>query len=473
MRKALLAVHTAGHFTELVRVARLLRRSGRYVPTFLFARSYQGIQRDTGICREEAISYIEDRLRAGGEGDPVPVTAPVPHTGPSGARRWLRGVWSRPPFLLALPRALVRQGQELRLARRIMAREQPSLLVLAEDNAGYETAVLIRAAHERRTPAVVVPFTVANALEPAEWHFRDPAHHVEGWGNRLTGLLFARWVHAHRGRRLLRLPGAQVIAKECWGLAPPIPWQMNSGRADAIAVESPFMEAYYRREGLPPDQLVVTGALADDELAESVRDAPARRDALCAELGLPPDRRIVLCALPPDQFALCGSQADLPDYATLLRVWMETLSALPDCAVVVRLHPRMHVDAFRHIEAWGVKISQRDTATLVPLCDLFVASVSATIRWAIACGKPVLNYDVYRLGWTDFADAPGVLRVEDRAAFVATADRLARDRAFYDEVRARQASDAARWGRLDGLAGRRMLECFERTKHTDVVEARA
>ncbi len=38
----------------------------------------------------------------------------------------------------------------------------------------------------------------------------------------------------------------------------------------------------------------------------------------------------------------------------------------------------------------------RTRLSLVPLCSLYVASVSATIRWAIACGKPVVNYDVYR-----------------------------------------------------------------------------
>jgi hypothetical protein len=442
-----------------------MRQSGRYNPVFLFARAYEGMRRDQAVCQSEAIRFVSDRLRAGGEGEAGGLSrgaeAAPPHAAPSAFRRVLRAWWLNPPFVLGVARALVRQGQELALARRIVAREQPDLLVLAEDNVGYETAVLIRAVHERNVPAVVIPFTVSNALEPAEWHFRDPAHHVEGWSSRLVAALYPRWVYEHRGRRMLRLPAAQVIAKQWWGLAPPIPWQMNSGSADAIAVESPFMEAYYRREGLPAGPLVVTGTLADDELAAVRREAVARREALCAELDLPRDRRLVLCAIPPDQFALCASQADLPDYQTLLRVWVDTLTDLPGCTVVVRLHPRMAFEAFRHIEAWGVRISQRDTASLVPLCDLFVASVSATIRWAIACGKPVLNYDVYRLGWTDFQDAPGVLRVETRADFAATARRLADDPSFYDEVRRRQEGDAPRWGRLDGQARRRILDCLD------------
>jgi glycosyltransferase involved in cell wall biosynthesis len=236
---------------------------------------------------------------------------------------------------------------------------------------------------------------------------------------------------------------------------------MNSGSADALTVESAFMEAYYRREGLPPPRLVVTGAISDDTLAEHLQDAPARRAALCAELGLPADRRLILCALPDDRLSLRASQAEFADYPALVQFVVQTLAATPGCNVVVRLHPRASYEAHRYIEQWGVRISRRDTAALVPLCDIYVASVSATIRWAIACGKPVVNYDVYRLRLTDYADAPAVIRVEDHAEFAATLHRLAADDAFYAEMRRRQQTDAPRWGQLDGQAGLRILKCLD------------
>jgi hypothetical protein len=366
------------------------------------------------------------------------------------------------PFPFTVIRAIGRQGQQLFLARRIVARERPDVVILAEDTVGYETAALIKAAHELGIPSVIVPFTVANALEPAEMFLNHPAHSLERWSNRIVGRLYPTWVYEYRGRRLLRMPGPQVVAKERWGLAPPLPWQMNSGAADVLTVESPFMEAYYRREGLPPPRLEVTGAISDDTLAEHLQDAAVRRAALCAELGLPPDRRLILCALPDDRFSLRGSQTDFADYSALVQFVIQSLAAAPGCAVIVRLHPRASYEAHRYIEQWGVRISQRDTATLVPLCDVYVASVSATIRWAIACGKPVLNYDVYRLRLTDYADAPGVIRVEDRDAFAETLLRLASDEAFFAEVQARQQADAARWGQLDGHAGARILECVDR-----------
>jgi hypothetical protein len=55
--------------------------------------------------------------------------------------------------------------------------------------------------------------------------------------------------------------------------------------------------------------------------------------------------------------------------------------------------PKPDVDMLRSL---GAEISTSHTATLVPQSDLFVASVSSTIRWALAMGKPVLNYEVFR-----------------------------------------------------------------------------
>ena len=69
----------------------------------------------------------------------------------------------------------------------------------------------------------------------------------------------------------------------------------------------------------------------------------------------------------------------------------------------------------------------------------------------------MINYDLYRLRFTDYADAPGVIAVEDRAAFAAASHRLIDDPTFFADVQARQQADASRWGRLDGQSGARLL----------------
>lgn len=460
MKRALLAVYTDGHFTELSRLARRLATSGAWQPLVYFARLYPQKARDLGTCQTEGWPHLD---HAGSppadEASPDP-PAPRPSAA-ARARGLLRRALVSLPFPFTAVRAVARQGQQLQRARRVIAEHQPRVIVVAEDTVGYETAALIRAGHERGVPSVIVPFTVANALEPAEAYYRDPAFDADRGANRLAARLYPRWVYHHRARRLLRLPGPQLLAKEWWDLAPPLPWIMNSGSADALAAESPFMEAYYRREGLPPPRLVVTGTLADDVLAGHLQQAAGRRAALCAEFGLPGNRPLLVSALPPDQFGISGVQSEFADYGEMAEFWVRTLASLDGWNVVIRLHPRMDATAYRYLEQWGPRLCQWDTAALVPLCDLYVACVSATIRWAVACGKPVVNYDLYRLRWTDYADAPGVLRVEDKGEFVALVGRLAADRTFYESVLASQRADAPRWGNLDGQAAARLLELMD------------
>jgi hypothetical protein len=129
--------------------------------------------------------------------------------------------------------------------------------------------------------------------------------------------------------------------------------------------------------------------------------------------------------------------------------------------VVLRPHPRLTDEEIGHLENFGVKVSRWDTATLVPLCDLFVASVSATIRWAIACGKPVVNYDVYQMHYEDYKNVDGVLTVFSKKDFSQSITRLTSDAAYYQQVSKLQKKEMSKWGRLDGKSSERMLKLFD------------
>jgi glycosyltransferase involved in cell wall biosynthesis len=97
------------------------------------------------------------------------------------------------------------------------------------------------------------------------------------------------------------------------------------------------------------------------------------------------------------------------------------------------------------------------TEQLVPLADVYVASISATIRWALALGIPVINYDCYRYRYDDYQDAAGMLLVEDQHAFAAALQRIATDADYRQALGARQAGDRANWGCIDSQFAVRFL----------------
>lgn len=456
MRRALLVPFLSTHFIELQRVARLLKESGRWEPVFHFPRPYPELAANTEACTRAGWTWTaaEGAIGAGvSSARTTPPSLPL-------WRRTFRGLPAplRAPLLSLGQYALRRRAFQRigRIARELLAGK--TLLILAEDNLDYLTAGFIRAGHDAGIASVIVPFTVANQLESAEAYAQSEAHRVGFLGRR-----FARrhpqWVYVHHGRELLRLPVAEALATEHLGLAPPHPWMLNSGHADAIAVESDAMLAHYRACGFGDSQLVLTGALYDDVLAATAREAAAVR----RELGLD-DRPILLCALPPDQTDVrTPEQCAFQSYEEISRHWISTLSAAKAFQVVVSLHPRTRAETMIFIETLGATIVRGDIARLIPLASLYVASVSATIRLAIASAIPVVNYDVYRYRYTDFAAVPGVVTMEDRAAFEETIRSLTSEGGTaLLALAAAQRSSSSRWGRLDGGAGGRMLDLFER-----------
>ena len=482
MRRALFFVYLDTHFVELSRLALLLRDAGGWECVFQFAYRYPARARDLALCERWGFRSIDgtgDPIEPALEQQPQPTASPGPPRLPRLAR--LRRLLREPgrtrvraifaaflsqlrraspgEFLqsLAFPRVSVflatYQGYQEQ-ARSVMARLRPDVLILPEDNVAYPTGALIRAAKARDVPSLIVPYTIANAEEIAEAYWDNPDYSLSRWRNRLVSRLYPRWIHEHKGRKLLPLPPDQILVIERLGLAPPQPWVINSGSADCLAVENPFMLRYYLAAGLPRDTMVVTGALADDVLFHSL-DRPTGGPE-------PPSRRpVLLCALPPDQYRSRRRTAEFDSYETLVRAWATELIEARGFEVVVRLHPRTLKEDLPYLESeYGLRVATDDTAALVAGCDVFLASVSATIRMAIAAGKPVINYDCYRYRYSDFVDVPGVVNVEDRGAFRAALTRLADGRSR-EKLAARQREFAAREFPLDGRSGTRLLAVIE------------
>ena len=446
-RRALLISYEPSHFVELSRVARLLAASGTWEPVLYFAKRHADTPSRIATCRAEGWTVYGEAAGEGGD-----TAAPKPSLlrfVPAPIKRLGDGPWRYRAYRNVLRAAFAH-------ATTVLAETQAALVVLPEDNLEHLTSVMVKAAAARGVPTVIVPFTVANHLEPAEAYLGNPAYVLGAFGRALFAA-YPQWVIQHRGSWLVRMTVPEALSIQHMGFAPPQPWILNSGYADAIAVESEAMLAHYRACKLPADQLVVTGALYDDILAAAARDV----DRTKRELGLD-ERPVVLCALPPDQIATRPpGVVEFATHAELARAWIETLCARRDMQVVVNLHPRTPAEGMQFLESLGARIARVDVARLIPTCDVYVASASATIRMAIACGKPVINYDVYRYGYTDYDGVPSVYTMTALDAFRAAVTQLA-DPAARAAATAQQRAVMRRWGNLDGHAGERMLALFDR-----------
>ncbi len=494
-RRAVLWVCIDTHFREMIRLARMLRREGRHEPYILFAEDYPLIDADFATCRRERFEFNHFRRPVGG-GVPPEDAAPSPtprsperrlRTGIGAAKRVFGAVRSRLRETLSkisacrlvfdavsVVRVLARQ---FALARDCLAEIRAEVLILPEDNVEYSTAAFIRAAHELRMPAIVIPYSLCNSQEPAEAYYNHPAYQASRPLNRLVCRFFPQWKLTYRDRNLVRMPAAWILAREYLKLGPPNPWLWNSGDADCYVVDSRAAYRYYFECGQPAERTHVLGTLRQDNLAECRRAANFERQRLLVEQNLPPRDLLVVCAFPPYQAPMPKPGCEFSNYRELCDAWLSELAAVRDQAnVLVVPHPRMSAEEVSMLEGRGVAVVTEDIVRCLAVADIYVASVSATIATANACGIPVVNYDVYGFDYDDYKQVPGVLAVRNRAEFRERLKKLTGDAAYLAEIRRAQQAIAAEWGVLDGGAGRRLCRLMEElvaVRRPDAVENRS
>lgn len=476
-KRVLLVIHTVTFFNELLRVAKSLRSSSTYEPCFLFPHFYTGMEKHVDTCLAEEFICIGTK----GELLQKNTTASLRTFFPeSSFKQGLKKLLQRLHLLQVLSWVLKFKDVNNRsyniflfeivyLRRRVrviaswLAQYRVSLVVLGGDVVHYDTACFVRAAHNNKISAVLVPCTMSNALEMAESYYPMRDYWLTHGYNRWFGKFFPQWVYEHKGRKLLRLPAPRALALEILRLAPPKPWINLSGFADAIATESEAMVTYYTREGIPRDQLTLIGTIADDVLADILVRVHDRRLALYEKLHLNLEKPLVVSALPPDQLYMVGGrpECEFRSYHDLVTFWIESLAQITNYNVVVNLHPALSYEKLKQYERGGVTIVSENVTALIPLCDIFVASVSTIIRWAIACCKPVINYDVYRFRYNDYLNLPGVRIMEQSSAFRQELHRVTTDSKYRKTLVEGQQRHAKYWGNLDGGAGKRMLKLFD------------
>lgn len=361
---------------------------------------------------------------------------------------------------VGITRHLFQRRVHLHEAAKLIDQARPQVIVVMEDNAEGLTGVMTFAARRAGIPFIVLPDYIPNPIEPATYYRDSRAHQVHTLLDWLVATAYPKWVYAHNGRTMIRLPATMILAYHLLRCDPPAPWILNSGYASAIALDSPAMWTHYRSLGFRQSKLRVIGTAQDDRLHDRFCQREGLRATLMADLDLPADRPIVLCAFPPDQYASSDVTAfEYPSYAALVDAWFAELAAISDKAnVIVRPHPRTAPGRLEQACPPGVRVIWTPTEDLIPICDLYVASVSTTIRWALGLGLPVLNYDCYRYGYGDFAAAKGVLECTDRSAFSANLRVLADGS---DELGAKARSDREAWGQVDGKYARRLRHLLE------------
>lgn len=454
MKKLMLIAHVDSYFATFLELAVNLKKSQDFTSIILFPRLYPNLQKHINLCAEKDISCIV-----------LPNLASVDHRrGLLGdlnlllqrvcrvLMSWLPGA----PYLIYL----MLSGSSMRNIRELLKKQSPDVIILGGDIVGHDMATYIKQARNLKIRSMILPSWMASAREPAENCLYDPRHSLSRPLNKLFCKFYPRWKFHHKGRDLIRLPAQEALVLETLGLAPPLPWVLHSGNADKVGVESDAAFEYGIREGLDSHRLVVVGSCTHDVLHSRLVKRAEYRQSLCMEYGLDPLRPIVVCALPPDMLYGKGGrpECDFTNYTSLIKEFLVPIGKKVGSRFIVSLHPSAAASKLKFIEEYGAVIVESPIAELIPLADVYVASISATIQWAVACGIPVINYDVYRYRYTDYDGLKEVLTVETYASYLDALDSLIQIQDTPANYPLEQSAVARHWGVLDGKATQRITE---------------
>ncbi|MBU6234695.1 MAG: hypothetical protein KGQ41_02530 [Alphaproteobacteria bacterium] len=327
--------------------------------------------------------------------------------------------------------------------------KRPAILILAEANVQFSTEAFIKIFHSYGIKSVITPYTFCKPDEPANYYMDNPLFQAR-WYHRRK--LPNKWFHTYRGHDLVRMPYLMATMCEERGYSPPQPWVLESSTADAIQVESAAMKRHYVSQNIPDSQIKVVGDVTHDLIAYTLHNRASERARYEREHGVTiGSKKVILFAVFPDLFNYnAEAKDDFDSYDEALTRLVDTMSGCNDWITILSIHPRYDASIYKKYERGNVKILKWMTAEAIGICDLYIASISATIRWAIAAGVPVINYDLYKLDYADYCDVPAVLTAHTWPEFRTIFEKATTDEGYLRTLQQSQRASAPDWGALDG-----------------------
>lgn len=343
-----------------------------------------------------------------------------------------------------------------------MLNKHPSIraVVTADDRSlGFEFGV-VHAARKRGIPSVTVPFALSDP--GGDWlrrREREEFSVIAGnrWTRRLKQKLASTYpanVRAQEGVQLMFLTSGQVLGLQYLGAPFPAPWAYGGGVTDVVTLYSESIRARQLELGVPAHKLAVTGQCAMDDLhALAMRKDELKRE-LSTRYGLKGGRPLVVLAVPHHaEHGLMGAAR----HDTLTADLFGDLGAT-GATLLLSLHPRSRREDYQQAaERAGAVISDRPLLEILPAADLFVATHSSTVRWAILLGTPTLVLDDFGVGADGMFEASSVTFVTNRTEVNGTArSMLAQAQAEQGNMAGPPAPEL-----FDGGSARRVVTLLE------------
>lgn len=216
-------------------------------------------------------------------------------------------------------------------------------------------------------------------------------------------------------KKVLFYEPSQLFLQDKLGTLSDNPWYMGNGLSDVLCVASRVACEEYQAQGVPERKIRIIGDVIYDQLRINYLRRKEIKKDIINKYDLQKDRRIIIIALP---------QLAQHSFLSEKEHWNETNYLIGKVSeiendVLLSLHPRMNLKNYSFLEKqYNCRILEERLYKVLPMADMFIATYSSTVTWAVLCGINTIIVDFYGLNLSYFNALNTVKTVKKREQFV-------------------------------------------------------
>lgn len=354
-------------------------------------------------------------------------------------------------------------ARQLKASRRFLKGVAADVLIVCQDGVSGN-GPLIKAARDLDVPVIDCPYGFGSSRDFNDYldekHNEGTLVFPDGPFGVMVREKFPKWVRKTRHGDVLMFPPEFILVREFMGMSLALPWVVHGGASDYLCAESEVMLHHYQNEGIEQKKIKLIGTVYCDALYEALCEKTTFRTAFEQSSKICPGRTSVLIALPPSYHETRPGTNEFDTYEELCRSVINLCRDQGNVDCTLSVHPTTLEHHSNFLQDLGIPISQEWLVSLIAKHDIYLTAFSSTIRWAIACGKPVVNYNMYGYNCQDYEGVDGVFTMTRFSQVKQVFENLLDDD-HYVKVAKKQKLTGKSWGMVDGQNFDRFMVLIE------------
>ena len=176
------------------------------------------------------------------------------------------------------------------------------------------------------------------------------------------------------------------------------PWVLGMGHCSKMLVDSKREKNRLVKLGGNRDRYIVTGLTTHDTLYSQFINKSTYKTEFKEKYNLNSEPNLFISLPQYFEHGLCEEA----EHFFIINQMIDVLSQL-NINIFISLHPKMNITNYTHLDIKNnVHILNEPLSSNLICADIFLATYSSTVTWALMCDIPVVIFDHINLAYDDF-----------------------------------------------------------------------